>query len=361
MSAPAAAPPQPLPNTIAALRQQFAALGAQPAHAQGLLRHWAHARPLDAGKRRVEDFLPKPLREALPALQQQLDGLVSLRSSHPGEDGSARLLVDLADGQAVESVLLPRDGLCVSTQVGCAVGCVFCMTGKEGLIRQVGSAEIVAQVVLARRQRTVKKVVFMGMGEPAHNLDNVMEAIELLGTAGAIGHKNLVFSTVGDARAFERLPQGQVKPALALSLHSTRADLRAELLPRAPRITPDELVEAGERYARATGYPIQYQWTLMEGINDSEEEMDGIVRLLQGKYALMNLIPYNTVPELPYRRPAWDKAAAMARQLHQRGVLTKLRQSAGQDVDGGCGQLRARAADGSQARPVRVMRRRAAP
>jgi len=361
MSAPAAAPPQSLPNTIAALRQQFAALGAQPAHAQRLLRHWAQAQPLDAGKRRVEDFLPKPLREALPALQQQLDGLVSLRSSHPGEDGSARLLVDLADGQAVESVLLPRDGLCVSTQVGCAVGCVFCMTGKEGLIRQVGSAEIVAQVALARRQRVVRKVVFMGMGEPAHNLDNVLEAIELLGTDGAIGHKNLVFSTVGDARVFERLPQGTVKPALALSLHSTRADLRAELLPRAPRIAPADLVDAGERYARATGYPIQYQWTLLDGVNDSEEEMDGIVRLLQGKYALMNLIPYNTVPELPYRRPAWDKAAAMARQLHQRGVLTKLRHSAGQDVDGGCGQLRARAADGSQAQPVRVMRRSAAP
>jgi 23S rRNA (adenine2503-C2)-methyltransferase len=101
-------------------------------------------------------------------------------------------------------------------------------------------------------------------------------------------------------------------------------------------------VEAGERYARATGYPIQYQWTLIEGVNDSDEEVEGIVRLLQGKYALMNMIPYNAVPDLPYARPGWDKAAAIARTLHQRGVLTKLRQSAGQDVDGGCGQLRAR-------------------
>ena len=101
----------------------------------------------------------------------------------------------LQDGQTVESVLLPRDGLCVSSQVGCAVGCVFCMTGREGLIRQVGSAEIVAQVALARTLRPVKKVVFMGMGEPAHNLDAVMEAIDLLGTVGNIGHKNLVFST----------------------------------------------------------------------------------------------------------------------------------------------------------------------
>jgi 23S rRNA (adenine2503-C2)-methyltransferase len=252
----------------------------------------------------------------------------------------------------VESVLLPRDGLCVSSQVGCAVGCVFCMTGREGLIRQVGSAEIVAQVALARTLRPVKKVVFMGMGEPSHNLDAVMEAIDLLGTVGNIGHKNLVFSTVGDARVFERLPQGRVKPALALSLHTTRADLRAQLLPRAPRFDPQDLVDAGEAYARGTGYPIQYQWTLIEGVNDSDEEIDGIVRLLKGKYALMNMIPYNAVPDLPYARPSWEKAAAIARTLHQRGVLTKLRQSAGQDVDGGCGQLRAR--DVQRVQPVKM-------
>ena len=209
-----------------------------------------------------------------------------------------RLLVELADGQTVECVLLPRDGLCVSTQVGCAVGCVFCMTGRDGLNRQLGSAEIVAQVALARSLRVVRKVVFMGMGEPAHNLDNVLDAIELLGTEGAIGHKNLVFSTVGDRRVFERLPLGRVKPALALSLHSTCAELRATLMPRAPRIDPAELVELGESYARATHYPIQYQWTLLEGINDSDEELDGIVRLLAGKYAVMNLIPYNTVAGL---------------------------------------------------------------
>jgi 23S rRNA (adenine2503-C2)-methyltransferase len=192
----------------------------------------------------------------------------------------------------------------------------------------------------------------MGMGEPSHNLDQVMEAIDLLGTVGNIGHKNLVFSTVGDARVFERLPQGRVKPALALSLHTTRADLRAKLLPRAPRFDPQDLVEAGEAYARATGYPIQYQWTLIDGVNDSDDEVEGIVRLLKGKYALMNMIPYNAVPDLPYARPSWEKAAAIARTLHQRGVLTKLRQSAGQDVDGGCGQLRAR--DVQRVLPVKM-------
>ena len=279
---------------------------------------------------------------ACPAFGE-LRGLARVISEHAGEDGSARLLVELADGQTVESVLLPRDGLCVSTQVGCAVGCVFCMTGRAGLLRQLSSAEIVTQVVLARSRRAVKKVVFMGMGEPAHNLDNVLEAIELLGTEGAIGHKNLVFSTVGDLRVFERLPLGRVKPALALSLHSTHAAKRTSLMPNAPRLDPGELVELGERYARATHHPIQYQWTLLEGINDGDEELDGIVRLLEGKYAVMNFIPWNAVAGLAFRRPARERAAAMALHLIERGILAKLRDSAGQDVEAGCGQLRERA------------------
>ncbi|MBA2961953.1 MULTISPECIES: RNA methyltransferase [Ramlibacter] len=342
-------------HQLSDVRQRLAALGAQPSHAQRVLRLWSNALPQDSGKRALDDFLPRRLREALPGLTADLAALAVLDSRHDADDGSSRLLVKLADGQACESVLLPRGGLCVSSQIGCAVGCRFCMTGREGLIRQIGSAEIVAQVALGRALRPVRKVVFMGMGEPAHNLANVMDAIELLGTAGGIGHKSLVFSTVGDERVFERLPQGPVKPALALSLHTTREDLRAELLPRAPRIAPADLVEAGDRYARATGYPMQVQWTLLEGVNDSDEELAGIERLLRGRYAVLNMIPYNSVPDLPYRRPTWEKAAAIARHLHRRGVLTKLRNSAGQDVEGGCGQLRARAA-----RPVRFQPRTAA-
>jgi 23S rRNA (adenine2503-C2)-methyltransferase len=341
------------------LRQRLRALGAGPQHEQRILRRWACAQPQDGGRRRLEDFMPLALRQALPALSQELDALARLQSQHAAQDGSARLLVRLHDGQTVESVLLPparpnrlavratpAAGLCVSTQVGCAVGCVFCMTGTGGLLRQLGSAEIVAQVVLARSLGPVNKVVFMGMGEPAHNLDAVLEAIDLLGTGGAIGHKNLVFSTVGDPRVFERLTQQRVKPALALSLHTTKADLRLQLLPRAPRFDPADLVQAGEAYARATGYPIQYQWTLIEGVNDGADEVEGIVRLLTGKYALMNLIPYNTVPGMPWRRPSGEQAAEMARTLHRRGILTKLRMSAGQDVDAGCGQLRARSEPG---------------
>jgi 23S rRNA (adenine2503-C2)-methyltransferase len=328
---------------IQSIREHLRALGAKPEHEQRILRDWIQVRSHDSGRRRANDYLPLSLRTALGELDAQLRGMARLVSRHPTEDGSARLLVGLEDGQTVESVLLPRDGVCVSSQIGCAVGCQFCMTGRDGLLRQLTSGEIVAQVVLARSLRPVKKVVFMGMGEPSHNLQQVMEAIELLGTEGNLGHKNLVFSTVGDPRAFERLPLGPVKPALALSLHTTRQALRDRLLPRAPRMAIRDLVEQAERYARMTMYPVQYQWTLLEGVNDGDDEIEGIVTLLKGRHAVLNIIPYNAVEGLPFSRPSDERARNMIRILHQRGILAKLRDSAAQEVDGGCGQLRSRA------------------
>lgn len=328
---------------ISHLTQRLRDLGAKPCHEDRLLRGWSQVASCDRKNSPADNFFPAAMREALPAIEAELASLAKLHGEYPAGEGVARLLVELADGQMVESVLLPRGGLCVSTQVGCAVGCVFCMSGRNGLIRQLGSAEIVAQVVLARHRRTVSKVVFMGMGEPAHNLDNVLEAIELLGSMGNIGHKNLVLSTVGDVRVFERLPSMRVKPALALSLHTTDAALRRKLLPSAPQIAIEELIERAENYARATSYPVQYQWTLIEGINDGDTELGGIARLLAGKYAVMNFIPFNEVDGLAYRRPSVERIAAIEDTLKRQGILVKIRDSAGQEIEGACGQLRARA------------------
>jgi 23S rRNA (adenine2503-C2)-methyltransferase len=130
---------------------------------------------------------------------------------------------------------------------------------------------------------------------------------------------------VGDVRVFERLPQETVKPALALSLHSTNDALRAKLLPNAPQITVDELVSRCDTYARATGYPTQYQWTLIEGVNDSDAELARLVELLSGKYAIMNFIPFNDVDGLPYRRPSSERMARMVGTLKQNGIVTQLR------------------------------------
>lgn len=338
-------------------QQRLSDLGAKACHQGRMTRAWLQGHALDQGTRHQasEQFLPRSVREGLPQLSAELEQLACIDSQHPAADGSIRLLVRLRDGQLVESVLLPRGGLCVSSQLGCAVGCVFCMTGKSGLLRQLDSFEILAQVALARRLRPVKKVVFMGMGEPAHNLDNVLECIQLLGTEGGIGHKNLVFSSVGDYRVFERLPQQGVRPALALSLHTTDAALRRRLLPKAPVIDPQELVALGEDYARRFDYPIQYQWTLLDGINDTQEEMDEAIRLLKGKYAVLNLIPYNSLEVDEFQRPASERIRQMVGYLHRNGVLTKVRNSAGQDIEGGCGQLRARAEVERQRRPLRVV------
>ncbi|NBQ90862.1 MAG: RNA methyltransferase [Betaproteobacteria bacterium] len=337
---------------IPELRAALAETGAGPGHTSRFLRSWTHNRPLSAGRAHPERHFPQAMLRVAPALQEQLAKLVRPVSEHPAADGSRRLLLALQDGKTVETVLLPRQGVCVSTQLGCAVGCRFCMTGRDGLIRQLGSAEIVAQVVHARSLTAVRKVVFMGMGEPAHNLTAVLEAIDVLGQEGQIAHKQLVFSTVGDPRAFEALAAQRIKPALALSLHTTRADLRRQLLPRAPDLSPQALIEAAAHYAELSGYPVQVQWTLMHGVNDGMDEWEAIVALMSRRRLMLNLIPFNDVEGSGYRRPSWEHAADMARWLNRHGVYTRLRRSAGQDVEAGCGQLRTRQPE------VQVVKRR---
>ena len=287
---------------------------------------------------------PMALRKALPELYAIVDGALVVADSHQAEEkDSLKLLFKLHDGHTIESVLLPRDGVCVSSQVGCAVGCVFCMTGKLGLIRQLTDLEIVAQVIAAKQLRPqTRKVVFMGMGEPSHNLKNVLSAIDFLGRYSQIPHKNLVLSTVGDQRVFDALGEMDVKPALAISLHSTFEDKRRELLPRAGKIAIESIVEQAERYARLTGYPIQYQWTLIKGVNDGDDELHNLEQLLKGKYALINFIPVNAVEECPYKRPDWSRCREMAEFLKGSRILAKFRNSAAQDIEGGCGQLRSR-------------------
>ena len=182
-----------------------------------------------------------------------------VRSEHAGNDGS-RLLVEWPTGRWWKACCC-RDGLCVSTQVGCAVGCRFCMTGKSGLIRQVTSMEILAQVVLARHARG-EEGGFHGHGRAGAQSRERARSHRSARHRGRHRPQNLVFSTVGDPRVFEALPRQRIKPRWRCRC-TTKAELRAHLLPRAPRIAPEALVELGEQYARDTGYPIQYQWTLL--------------------------------------------------------------------------------------------------
>ena len=321
--------------------------GAKPPHLRRLLQVWLAGRSVATEATRDHAPFPAAVARMLPSLEEELDGIAKVVSEHPSEDGGARLLLELADGRTVESVLLLRDGVCVSTQVGCAVGCTFCMTGKEGLLRQLTAAEILAQVVAARRRRHVRRVVFMGMGEPAHNLPAVLEALTLLGNEGRLGHKELVFSTVGEPKVFEQLAAHDVRPALALSLHTTHAALRVNLLPRAPRVEPRELVDHALDYAARTGHPLQVQWTLLAGVNDGDDELQRLVEWFRGRRAVVNFIPYNPVAGFDHRRTSRERARAMTRTLHKAGIHAKLRHSVGADVDAACGQLRARAVAGT--------------
>ena len=327
--------------TLDTLHQRLLSLGAKPQHRGYFYRSLFGVVP------RIKPDDPKfplALRKALPELYAIIDGALVVADSHQAEEkDSLKLLFKLHDGHTIESVLLPRDGVCVSSQVGCAVGCVFCMTGKSGLIRQLTDLEIVAQVIAAKQLRPqTRKVVFMGMGEPSHNLKNVLSAIDFLGRYSQIPHKNLVLSTVGDQRVFDALGDMEVKPALAISLHSTFEDKRRELLPRAGKIAIESIIEQAERYARLTGYPIQYQWTLIKGVNDGDDELRNLEQLLKGKYALINFIPVNAVEESPYKRPDWSRCREMAEFLKGSRILAKFRNSAEQDIEGGCGQLRSR-------------------
>ena len=327
--------------TLDSLHQTLVQLGAKPVHYGYFYRsHFGVVAPIAADDPRF----PRALREALPQINASIDRALVVAHSHRGrEEESLKLLFKLHDGQTIESVLLPREGVCVSTQVGCAVGCVFCMTGKSGLIRQLSDLEIVAQVMAAKRLRPeTRKVVFMGMGEPSHNLKNVLSAIDFLGRYSQIPHKNLVLSTVGDQRVFDALKTMTVKPALAISLHSTIEEKRRSLLPRAGKITVESIIEQAERYARETGYPIQYQWTLIKGVNDGDDELLNIEKLLKGRYALMNFIPVNAVKDSCHQRPDWSRCREMAAFLKQSRIIAKFRHSAAQDVEGGCGQLRSR-------------------
>lgn len=327
--------------TLDAWLRRLDELGAKPGHVRTLARA-----VLGRAPRPTEDDerLPKRVREALPELFSFWERAATVATRHPGSDPeSERLLLQLSDGQYAESVLLPREGVCVSTQIGCAVGCVFCMTGKSGLVRQLSDAEIVAQVRLARTVRaTTKKVVFMGMGEPSHNLRNVLRALRFLAEYGDFGHKNLVLSTVGDDRLFDELFASAVRPALAVSLHTIDEEKRRTLLPRGTRMSVASLLERAGQWARHSGYPVQYEWTLLQGVNDSVEEAERLADALAGQYAMVNYIPVNRIEGAPWTRPAPEQIRALLQVLRSRGIVATARDSAAQDVDGGCGQLRAR-------------------
>jgi 23S rRNA (adenine2503-C2)-methyltransferase len=251
-------------------------------------------------------------------------------------------VVRLADDELVETVAMPVRAVCVSTQVGCAVGCRFCASGLLGLKRNLTPLEIVEQVIHARRAMRIDRVLYMGMGEPSHNLENVLHAVALLKEHGWISPAKQTFSTIGSCATFERMAKAAVKPCLALSLHSADDATRRNLVPRASGDSLQELVAAAGRYAKLQRKPIVFEWTLLAGVNDRDEDADALAELIRGVRGYVNFIRWNPVAGMDFEPSSFERAIAMRERVKSHGVLATIRASTGRDVDGACGQLRRR-------------------
>ncbi len=257
-------------------------------------------------------------------------------------DGTIRLGIGLHDGRRVETVAMPVGAVCVSTQVGCAVGCRFCASGLFGVERNLTAVEIVEQVVHARRRMPIDRVVFMGMGEPSHNLEAVLTAVADIKAVAQIGPKRQTVSTVGSVRTFERMAQAAVRPCLAVSLHTADDAIRRELLPRAHKDALADIVAAADAYSRAVGLPVQFEWTLLDGINDRDQDADALIALLRGVRGYVNFIVWNPVAGMPFAAPPRERIVALVRRIKAGGILATIRDSSGPDADAACGQLRLR-------------------
>ncbi len=277
------------------------------------------------------------------------------RETQSSDGFTRKFLMTLADGRQVETVLMRYNGratMCVSTQAGCAMGCIFCATGQMGFSRHLTAGEIVAQVISRSRgpgvpesqSPKVRNVVFMGMGEPLHNYDAVMTATDILGDGAGLGlsPRRMTVSTVGVVPGIERLTKERRSISLAVSLHAATQEGRLALLPPAAKAWPLEaLLDACRNYSAALDRHIFFEWTLIAGRNDSRDDAHALGRLLSTQRAHVNLIPLN--PTTGYRGvpSSGSDARAFQQVLAEHGIPSTVRQRRGIDIDSGCGQLAA--------------------
>lgn len=260
-------------------------------------------------------------------------------------DGVEKLLVHRGDGEVFECVLLPygeRVSCCISSQVGCPMGCTFCATGLGGFDRNLETAEIVGQVLLLQRltPRRISHVVFMGMGEPLLNLPNVVKALEFLHDEIGMSYRHLTVSTVGLVPQIRMLAERKLPIHLALSLHSPVDSIRDRLMPVNKKWPVREVIDAMKAYGRATGRKITIEYLLIDGVTDSIDQAQELARLIRGVPNVVNVIPFNYVDTSQgFRRPSRERVRAFKNELKKRGVNVTERMERGQDISAACGQL----------------------
>ncbi|MFK7738434.1 MAG: 23S rRNA (adenine(2503)-C(2))-methyltransferase RlmN [Pirellulaceae bacterium] len=291
--------------------------------------------------------LPKTLRSELESEFRLWSS--SVKEHQVADDGTEKFLLDLADKGRVECVLL-RDGgrrsICVSSQVGCAMGCVFCASGLDGVDRNLSCGEILEQMLLLQRllpaDERLSHIVMMGMGEPLANLDGVVAALEVAKSPKGLGisPRRITISTVGLPKAIDQLAKHSTPFQLAISLHAPNDALRDQLVPVNAKIGIQDILASADRYFDATGRRLTFEYVLLAGINDSPSLAKQLAKLLRGRVSMLNVIPYNAVAGLPFKTPSANSVHEFRDILVEGGINVMFRQRKGDGIDAACGQLR---------------------
>jgi 23S rRNA (adenine2503-C2)-methyltransferase len=324
----------------------------QPPMRLAQLHHWLFASRATSFEQMTN--LPLRLREELAAAYVPLASSIARRLT--SSDGTEKILLRLADGHLIECVLLKeleRRTVCVSTQVGCGMGCVFCASGLEGVTRNLTRGEILEQLLHARNllpdNERLSHVVVMGMGEPLANLDALLDALEVACSPKGLGlsARHIHISTVGLPAKIRQLADLGKQYHLAVSLHAPNDALRNQIVPTNDKIGLQAILEAADYFQATTRRQVTYEYVLLAGINDGPVQARELARLLRGRQAHVNLIPFNDVAGLPYRRLSQEALSEFVQTLQSARISVKVRKRKGADIDAACGQLRRAALSGN--------------
>lgn len=331
----------------------------EPAYRAAQIRRWLFAQRA-AGFESMTD-LPQGLRDALAAEFCLFEGRVVAHRT--ADDGTEKLLLEWPDTHRIECVLI-REGarrtICISTQVGCAMGCVFCASGLDGVARNLTTAEILEQMLRLDRLQTdaerLSNIVVMGMGEPLANLPNLLPALEAAHDPRGLGisHRKITISTVGLPAAIDKLIEADCHYHLAVSLHAPNDPLRSEIVPVNRKTGLAEVLAAADRYYADNRRRLTFEYVLLGELNDRPQHARELAALLRGRNALLNVIPYNPVAGLPYRSPAPAALEAFLAILERAGVQVQVRVRKGAEIDAACGQLRRSFVAGPAVTPLEV-------
>lgn len=310
-----------------------------------------------AAKELVEDVggvtpLPKELRAHLADSEFAFDSVTPVLVQRSGDKQTSKGLFRLADGAEVEAVLMEhygdRNTVCISSQAGCAFACAFCSTGQAGFTRNLDAVEIFDQAryfarELAAKNKRITNIVFMGMGEPFHNYDSVMDAVALLHDPHGLGlgHRHITISTVGLVNKIDQFANEHLQVNLAISLHAPNDAIRSAMMPVNRKFSLEEVMAACERYVSKTRRKIFFEYVMLRGVNDSDENARELAAHMKGHLYHVNLIPYNTTPGATYAGSEQEQIWRFAGILEAAGVPVTVRQNMGRDIAAACGQLRA--------------------